>query len=75
MHGDGSGVANGADGLSQPIEIMEPRVVALKCGHVLGPRGEYQQGAISTGLKAAVLGLPVLADGVRLDVYQSQLPL
>ena len=72
MQGDGGGVADGADGLCQPVEVMESLVVALEGGHVFRPGGEYQQSAISTGLEAAALGLPVLTDGFGLDVYQSQ---
>ena len=65
-------MADGTDGFSQAVKVMEFLVVAGKGGHILGPRSEDEQRAIGAGFKAAALGCPILPNGVSLYMYQAQ---
>lgn len=65
------GMADDTDGRGQTVEVMETVVVARESGHVLGPRGEDEQGAGGTGLKTATLGFPIRTNRVGLHVYQA----
>ena len=64
------GMGNGTYALGQVVEVMETVIIAGEGRHVLGPRGEDEQGACSTGFEAFQLWLPVSADGDRLHLYE-----
>ena len=62
-----------ADGFGQVVQVVKTLVVALELWHILGPGSQDEQGAGSTGLETAALRLPVVGDGVCLNVYQAQM--
>ena len=65
-------MADGTDGFSQAVKVMEFLVVAGKGGHILGPRSEDEQRTIGAGFKAAALGFSILPNGVSLYMYQAR---
>jgi hypothetical protein len=65
-------MADSTDRFCQLVKIVKTGIVALKCGYILWPRGKDKQCAISTCFEATSLRFPVLADGLRLNVYQTK---
>jgi len=66
-------MADGTNHLGQVIEVVETLVVAGEGRHILGPWCKDKQRAIGTGLKAAALGFPILANRVGLHMNQPKL--
>ena len=51
---------------------METVIIAFEGRHVLWPRRENEQRTGGTSIETATLGFPILADRLRLYVYQAQ---